>query len=49
MECEECPRKITDFFNTMFYTNPNTASLPMLDPDLKGDPGIYPPAGTVVR
>lgn len=43
------PQVIADISNTMFYANPNTASLPMLDPDLKGDPGIYPPADTMAR
>jgi putrescine transport system substrate-binding protein len=35
--------------NFIWYPNPIPASLPMVDPDISGDPSIYPPADVMAR
>lgn len=38
--------KITDY---VAFANPNPASLPLLDPDVRNDPGIFPPPAVLER
>lgn len=35
--------------NAVKYANGDSASLPLLDPDVRSDPGIYPPAAVLAR
>ncbi len=35
--------------NLVKYANGDSASLPLLDPDVRNDPGIYPPASLLAR
>jgi len=37
------PKEIAEVSNTLYYPNGNTASLPYILDDIKGDPDIYPP------
>jgi putrescine transport system substrate-binding protein len=37
------PKVIADVSNAVYYANPNTEAAPHLDPDLRDDPGVYPP------
>lgn len=43
------PQVIAAASNYVFYANANTASRPHLDPDLAGDPGIYPESAVMER
>lgn len=43
------PEVIAAISNYVFYANPNPASKPYLDPALRDDPGIYPPAEVQAR
>jgi putrescine transport system substrate-binding protein len=31
------------------YASPNTAALPLVDPEIAADPGIYPPAEVLAK
>ena len=31
------------------YASPNTAALPLVDPEIAGDPGVYPPAEVMAK
>ena len=35
--------------NYVAYATPNTAALPLLDPEIGGDPAIYPPADVLAK
>ena len=35
--------------NFVHYANGNAASVPLLDPDVRDDPGVYPPAETMAK
>ena len=35
--------------NYVAYATPNTAAVPMLDPEISGDPAIYPPADVLAK
>lgn len=43
------PEVIAEVSNFVFYANANAASLPHLLPDVKENPGIYPPAKVKIR
>jgi len=38
------PQIAADITNHVWYANANAASLPLVDPEISGDPAIYPPA-----
>jgi putrescine transport system substrate-binding protein len=38
------PKVIADVSNTIFYSNANSASTEFVDPEIVGDPNIYPPS-----
>jgi putrescine transport system substrate-binding protein len=35
--------------NYVAYANPNTAATPLVDPEISGDPAIYPPAEVMAK
>jgi len=37
------PDVIADTTNTLYYANANIASLPLVDPEIRNDPAVYPP------
>ena len=39
------PQIAADITNHVWYANANAASWPLVDPEINGDPAIYPPAG----
>lgn len=43
------PEVVADITNYVFYANPNLASLPFVDEEVKSNPGIYPPAETLEK
>lgn len=43
------PEVVAAITNYVFYANPNLASLPFVDEEVKSNPGIYPPAETVAK
>lgn len=43
------PEVVADITNYVFYANPNLASLPFVDEEVKNNPGIYPPAETLEK
>ena len=43
------PEVIAGASNYVYYANPNPASLPLLDAELRDDPGIYPPPEVKAR
>ena len=43
------PQVIAATTNDIHYGNSNTASMPFVDPKLRADPAIYPPAATMQR
>lgn len=43
------PEVVAAITNYVFYANPNLASLPFVDEEVKGNPGIYPPAETIAK
>ena len=38
------PQITADITNYVWYANANAASLPLVDPEIAGDPAIFPPA-----
>ncbi|WP_174754969.1 polyamine ABC transporter substrate-binding protein [Arenimonas daejeonensis] len=42
----EVAASITDY---VAYANPNTAATPLVDPEISGDPAIYPPAEVMAK
>jgi putrescine transport system substrate-binding protein len=43
------PKVVAAITNYVFYANPNLASLPFVDEEVKSNPGIYPPADTLAK
>ena len=43
------PQVIADISEYVYYANPNGPSQALLDPDLKEDPGVYPPPEVLAR
>ena len=43
------PRVIADVSDYVYYANPNLAATPLLDVELREDPGIYPPPEVKAR
>lgn len=43
------PEVAADISNYVAYASPNTAALPLLDPEISGDPAIYPPADVLAK
>jgi putrescine transport system substrate-binding protein len=43
------PEVIAAITNYVFYANPNLAATEFVDPEVKDNPGIYPPAETVAK
>ena len=43
------PEIIADISEYVYYANPNGPSQALLDPDLKEDPGVYPPGEVLAR
>jgi putrescine transport system substrate-binding protein len=43
------PKVVAAITNTVFYANPNPASLEFVDPAVKSNPSIYPPAETLAK
>jgi putrescine transport system substrate-binding protein len=43
------PQVIADISDYVYYANPNEAATALLDPALRADPGIYPPAEVKAR
>ncbi len=43
------PEVVAGITNYVFYANPNLASLPFVDEEVKSNPGIYPPAETIAK
>lgn len=43
------PKVIAEVSNYVFYANPNQAADQYLDPELRNDPGIYPPPAAKAR
>lgn len=43
------PQVIANVSNYVAYANPNSAATALLDPELAGDPGVYPPAEVVAK
>src|SRR5207248_8376879 len=39
------PKVIADITNAVSYPNPNLAATPLVDPEIRNDPGSYPPEG----
>ncbi len=43
------PEVMSGITNHVAYANANTASTPLIDKEISGDPGIYPPAAVAAR
>ncbi|KQN73839.1 spermidine/putrescine ABC transporter substrate-binding protein [Devosia sp. Leaf64] len=43
------PKVVADITNTVFYANPNPASLEFVNEDVKSNPSIYPSAETLAK
>ncbi len=43
------PKVVAAITNTVFYANPNPASLEFVDEEVKSNPSIYPPAETLAK
>jgi len=43
------PKVTADISNNVFYANGNKAAFPLVNPDITGDPNIYPPADIAAK
>lgn len=43
------PEVIAEITNTVSYPNPNLAATALVDPEIRGDPGVYPPPEVMQR
>lgn len=43
------PEVAADITDYVAYASPNTAATPLVDPDISGDPAIYPPAEVMAK
>jgi putrescine transport system substrate-binding protein len=43
------PQVIASISNYVTYANANQAATPSVDPDIRNDPGIYPPAAVAAK
>ena len=43
------PEVSAGIVNYVSYASPNTAALPLVDPEISGDPGVYPPAEVMAK
>lgn len=43
------PEVSAGIVNYVSYASPNTAALPLVDPEIAGDPGVYPPAEVMAK
>lgn len=43
------PEVAAGITNYVAYASPNTAATPLVDPEISGDPGVYPPADVLAK